>query len=430
MLRRLVIAALLLGPSIASGEDDSLAPLPPVRAISEDGSAPLYGFVGTPRTDGAVLARQVIPARDLSAEGELVDIDIVGDEPPVAVAQSRTVFLNKNGVTLQPGDNNARTNRSTIVQQQTAFPAWNVSATNWNTVVTCMRELFAAWDIRIVDTDPGNVPHIEAIFGGAPTLVGMQSNVLGVSPFTTDCSIIENSIVFTFTAGTYQMTPREVCETMAQEVAHSYGLDHVLLASDPMTYLPYNGNRTFKDQLAPCGEDVARDCGINGSVCRANQNSVALLTDRLGIADAIAPLLTITSPPNNATVPPGFQVKASGSDNTGITSATLTIDGVQREQLSGGGPFVFETPPTLTDGLHTVIVELSDGKNFKSDTRTVNVRAGAPPLTDTNDPLADGDVVGGCAAGGAGHAGTLLALLAFTARRRRRPARRRVSPAV
>jgi len=69
---------------------------------------------------------------------------------------------------------------------------------------------------------------------------------------------------------------------MAQEIAHSYGLDHQMTPSDPMTYLPYDGDRTFQDHMASCGEFADRDCGINGSVCRDGQNSVALLTSRLG----------------------------------------------------------------------------------------------------------------------------------------------------
>jgi MYXO-CTERM domain-containing protein len=109
----------------------------------------------------------------------------------------------------------------------------------------------------------------------------LPDNVAGVSPFRTDCSNIDNSIVFTFT----DVLPDDsqvMCEVMAQEIAHSYGLDHQLTPSDPMTYLPYDGDRSFQNTMATCGEFEGRDCGINGSVCRDGQNSVALLTSRLG----------------------------------------------------------------------------------------------------------------------------------------------------
>ncbi|HEU4615886.1 MAG TPA: Ig-like domain-containing protein, partial [Kofleriaceae bacterium] len=349
-----------------------------------------------------------------------------------AVAQSRIIYLNKNGVTLSPGDNDSRTNKSTIVNQTTSIAAWNVSAANWQSTVDCFRDLFARFDVTVVDSDPGNVPHMEAVFGGSPTQVGLPNNVAGVSPFTLDCSIIENSVVFTFT-GAFNFTPREACEIMAQEVAHSYGLDHELLASDPMTYLQYNGNRAFQDQTASCGEDTTRVCGINGSQCRPNQNSVALLRERLGTSDAVAPTMDWSSPANNATVPPGFEVKASGSDNIAVTGAVLKIDGAQTDMQAGAGPFTFVTSTTLAEGTHTVVVEISDGKNIKSETRTVTVQKGAPPPDDTGSGgssgtgggdtggLDNGDIVGGCSAGG-GQATALLALglLGVLTRRRRR----------
>jgi hypothetical protein len=383
-------------------------------------------FVGADRGDGVIMARQVLPA----ATSGMPSLE--GGVLPAVLAQSRVIYMNKNGVTLTPGNNDSRTNRSTIASQSTTLAAWNVSAANWQAVMSCTRDLFARFDVQVVDTDPGNVPHIEAVFGGSPTQLGLPNNVAGVSPFTTDCSIIENSVVFTFT-GAFNFTPREACEIMAQEIAHSYGLDHELLASDPMTYLNYNGNRAFQDQAAACGESTQRPCGINGSTCRPNQNSVTLLKERLGIADAVAPTMAWTSPPNNSTVPPGFEVRASGTDNIAVTAAVLKIDGTQVETKTGPGPYTFVTSPTLAEGQHTVIIEISDGKNIKSEARTVTVKKGAPPPADTgsgsaggtgdsdDEALDNGNIVGGCAAAG-GQAGVLFALgfLAALTRRRRR----------
>jgi hypothetical protein len=418
------LGALLLVPTVAAADGRQLY-------LDAAGEAALLDFVGSDRGDGVVMARQVLPASDSPI------VHGIGDGgPKSALALSRIVYLNKNGVTLSPGNNDSRTNRSTIVNATTSIPAWNVTAANWTATVTCMRELFAPFDVQIVETDPGNVPHMEAVFGGSPTQVGMPNNVAGVSPFTLDCSVIENSVVFTFT-GAFTFTPREACEIMAQEVAHSYGLDHELLASDPMTYLQYNGNRSFKDQTASCGESTARNCGINGSVCRPNQNSVTLLKERLGNAgDLVAPMMNWASPSNNATVPPGFEVKASGSDNVAVTGAILKIDGTQTDMQTGAGPFTFVTSATLAEGPHTIIVEISDGKNIKSETRMVTVQKGAPNPDGSgsgsgggggggtggdDEDLDNGDIVGGCAAGG-GSAGLVFALgLLFGVTRRRRP---------
>jgi MYXO-CTERM domain-containing protein len=420
-----VLGALVLVPSIAAADG------PRQTWLDAAGEASVFDFVGESRPDGRVMARQVLPVPDSPV------VSGIGTGPSQAVAQSRIIYLNKNGVTLAPGNNDARTNRSTIVTQTTTFAPWNVSATDWQATVSCFRDLFARFDVQVVDTDPGNVPHIEAVFGGSPTQVGLPNNVAGVSPFTLDCSIIENSVVFTFT-GAFQFTPRDACEIMAQEVAHSYGLDHELLASDPMTYLQYNGNRAFQDQTASCGESTARPCGINGSTCRANQNSVTLLRERLGTADAVAPTIAWSSPANGATVPPGFEVKASGTDNIAVTGAVLKIDGAQADMQSGPGPYTFATSATLAEGQHTIVVEISDGKNVQSETRTVTVKKGAPPPNDTgsggsgggdDDALDNGDIVGGCTAGG-GQAGALFAfgmLLALSRRRRRQgPATRQI----
>ncbi|HVK84605.1 MAG TPA: hypothetical protein VM513_10890 [Kofleriaceae bacterium] len=255
---------------------------------------------GPPSVNDLVFARQVL------------------DPPPAAftagaprVAQSRVIYLNKNGVTLIPGNNDARIDRSSIAKQTTAIPAWTPSAQTWTETVTCMREMFARWDVTVTDEDPGDVPHIEAVFGGTPSLLGLAPTTAGIAPFTKDCGIIENAIVLTFT----KILPEDaqmVCEIMAQEVAHAYGLDHEMLAPDPMSYIDYDGDRAFQDQDAACGEREARPCGIGGNVCRETQNSVALLGERLGRAGS--------SSSGGSQVPPGSSISSPLDDEGGCAA--------------------------------------------------------------------------------------------------------------
>ena len=406
----LVGTVLLLAPAVA-GADVA------VHALKVPGTASYGEIVAGPATiNDLQFARQLLPPN--------------GNGGPTALAISKTIYLNKNGVTLQPGNNDSRTNRSTLASQATTIAPWNVSATTWTATVDCMKELFAPFDVTVTDVDPGQTPHVEAVFGGSPGQLGMPSGVAGVSPFTNDCGIIDNSIVFTFT-NVIPADARLACEIMAQEVAHSYGLDHELLASDPMTYLDYTGNRSFKNQVASCGEDVARPCGINGSTCRANQNSVALLTERLGpkTGDAVPPSGTIASPATNATVPPGFSVYVNATDNVAVLGATLYIDGTQADMQSGAGPFTFATSSTLAEGSHTLKVDVTDGSNVvTTQAVTVTVKKGAAPPTPpggTTDPTGtggdDSEITGGCAAGGSGGGGLLLglALAGLVVRRRR-----------
>jgi uncharacterized protein (TIGR03382 family) len=240
-------------------------------------------------------------------------------------AESRTIYLNRDGGLLIPGDNDSVQNTSSIVEQPTYMNGWSIDDDDWQTTVDCMKEIYAPFDVTITEDDPGDVPHIEAMFGGAPTDVGLPSNVAGVSPFTTDCAIIEHSIVFAFT-DVLNDDPRTVCEVMAQEVAHSFGLDHELLASDPMTYLDYSGERTFQDTMAFCGEYGGRMCGISGSTCRTKQNSVELLTERLGARPG-AP----TPPGTGSNTDPGdddddgLRSGVTGGCNTGGGGGSLAL---------------------------------------------------------------------------------------------------------
>ncbi|HEY4242689.1 MAG TPA: hypothetical protein VGM88_22890 [Kofleriaceae bacterium] len=198
-------------------------------------------------------------------------------------AQSRIFYLSRDPLQLRPGDNDATAGTSSVATQETVVGGWDIDDDSWQQTVSCIRDMYSRWDVTVTDQDPGDVPHILAHIGGSPEDLGLDDTVAGISPFTTDCGIIENSIVFTFT-DVLDDDPQYICEVMSQEIAHSFGLDHEMLAPDPMTYLDYAPPRSFQDEDASCGEYEPRDCGVNGSVCRASQNSVQLLTERLGLA--------------------------------------------------------------------------------------------------------------------------------------------------
>jgi len=357
----------------------------------------------------------------------------------------RIIYLNHNGATLTAGYSDSVNDVSSLVNSTTQYPAWNVSSSQWNQVVNCVKDLYAPFDITVTDTDPGNVDHIKAMVGGYPQDVGFQQGVGGVSPFS--CGIIDRSIVFIF-AEVYQGDLRGVCETVAQETAHSYGLDHEHLCEDPMTYLYGCGNKTFQDVDAQCGEYSARTCQCGGST----QNSVQMIMAASGPAgpgDAIAPNVSITQPANNATVEPGFAVRANASDNVQVTQVQLFVDG-NLAATKTSAPWSFTTDSGLADGSHSIKVRASDGTNTSdaSINVTVNPTSNPPPNDpppndpppDPNDPNNPGDpppndtppgdtqpgdsapLVGGCSStsgtGGLPQAFALLLMIGLIARRR------------
>jgi uncharacterized protein (TIGR03382 family) len=249
----------------------------PQQAIKPEGTAgPLEFVANGPGARGFGFARQVLSVTERSAR--------VASQQ----AQSRVLYLNREGAILRPGDNDSSRDRSSIVSLPVLVGGWDVDDDTWSETVDCIAELYARFDVTVTDEDPGEVPHIEAVIGGHPADVGLPDDVAGVSPFMTDCSTIERSTVFTFT-DVLPDDPRTVCEVTAQEIAHSFGLDHERLPADPMTYLDYVGDRSFQDEMASCGEFSDRACGINGNTCRQRQNSVALLELRLGKRDIDEP---------------------------------------------------------------------------------------------------------------------------------------------
>lgn len=310
-----------------------------------------------------ITARQWVPETAQQSFAER------GSDAASQLAQSRVIYLNHTGAQLQPASSNdARQNKSTIASKNVTIPAWQVSDAMWKDTVQCVRDVFAPFAVKIVTDDPGNVPHIQAIFGGSGTMLGLAKGVVGISPFNSTCTTIENSIVFTFTDD-LPANARTVCEVMAQEIAHSYGLDHELLASDPMTYLPYKGNRWFQDQTAACGEKEARPCGINGSTCRAQQNSVQLLRERLGVADPTGPTGSVMAPAEGELVSSDFDISVNADDNIAVSSVEFFVDDVSIGSALSA-PYNF-TAENIAAGPHTITAVVTD--QARNITRTSSV---------------------------------------------------------
>lgn len=426
LLTKLSLTAALVVPSLAQAETRVTSPRP-------EQAPAVAGLDITVNPRGYLTARQALvvdPGTTVAPP----------DGQPTALMASRYIYLNKNGVTLTPGNNNSGNNRSTLVNGTSSVPAWNVSATGWQQVVGCVQELFAPFAVTVSDQAPAaGVRHLEAVFGGTAqdVIPDAPQGVLGVSPFTTDCNIIEDSIVFTFTTSAVQYLGndyREICEIAAQEIAHSVGLDHVLNASDPMTYLTYNGNRSFKSGAVQCGEDTPRQCGLVNQgfpACRANQDSVGLLGARLGLAPGgggggtdLPPTIAITSPGNDDVVPPGFTVYADADDDTAVVRVELFVDGAL-VATDTSAPYQFDAPDSLVDGDHEVQVVAFDAAGESTTTINVQVQAGADPI----DPPTGGGggstdpqtITGGCSSSGhpAGVGLLGLALIGLIRRRRR-----------
>jgi hypothetical protein len=194
---------------------------------------------------------------------------------------SKVIFMERRAVELKPGDDYAAQGVSSVLQNAGNKPvrtrAFSGGDAKWKSIMTCVKQMFAPFDVAVTDERPRDDQFLMVLVGGKPGDIGVTDghHVSGLAPF--NGAVIPRAVVFAF-AATVNNDVRAVCETVAMEVAHAYGLDHEYHCKDVMTYLRGCGTKTFVDFDAPCGEGKKRACE-GGS---KTQNSFRRLADVLG----------------------------------------------------------------------------------------------------------------------------------------------------
>jgi len=289
---------------------------------------------------------------------------------------SHTLYLNDcmpNGCTVTPGTDSSLTNRSSIPDTTVVLDKYPHGTEHWNSLVQCVKDTFAPFDIEIVTTDPGaSVPHHEVMIGGSDTELNPQLSAGGVAPFISCNAQRNNGLSFVFPAQTSNLN--YLCAAVVQEATHVWGLDHELNAKDPMTYLDLGSLKRFQNNDAKCGEELnsPRNCRCTQNNQRVTQNSFRYMINTFGLKPGIAdPMLEITTPKDGAWVKPGFPIGAVLTSPLDAVSADIKIDGTSAGNLMMA-PFVINAPTTVPGGDHMVSVTGNDAGD-RSATATVNV---------------------------------------------------------
>lgn len=332
------------------------------------------------------------------------NVPMYGDTAVFATSPTKILFINPctNGCKVKPGngdDNRQTPDVSQIAQQATTLSKYPRDATHWAAVMSCLKDVYKAWNITITDQDPGAAAHYEVIVTGSSAVALMGSNgngVGGVAPLgCTDIgscdAYIANTVVYDF-ASSWQgaSADNEDCSTIAQEIAHTWALDHVVDKTDPMTYNPYSGRRYYHNNEA-CGSDcqggqspLQLTCtGSNDSTAThacygtgvTTQNELDTINALFGPAgassDTTPPVVMITSPADGSAVTPGFMVRTTITDNVSVARAELRLDG-SLVQTQTAFPYTFTTANTLAAGQHTIeVTAYDDAGNSAKDTATV-----------------------------------------------------------
>jgi MYXO-CTERM domain-containing protein len=340
---------------------------------------------------------------------------------PAGTVPYNTIFLNScrpNGCVVRSGNPDSRNDTWGINGQHTLTKFPYDDAT-WNAVVDCMKDTFSPFGVNITTTDPGTANHFEIMIAGSPGDLGMSAGIGGISPF--NCSpYINNSLVFDF-AAVWQGNVEEMCSTAAQEIAHSFALDHTTVASDPLTYFSYNKRRYFQNAPEQCGSDCVGGQAPNGATCTgansqnhtcacsgvtgAMQNPTAIMTGLFGAGTPVLPTVKITKPLTGAAVQPGFAVNATATDISGIDHVELRVDS-QLVLTLRTMPYAFNAPMALAAGTHHVEVTAYNNHMVSSKTN-IDVYIGEPCTKPADCPDTTQTCVGGRCVPGPGTQGGL-----------------------
>jgi uncharacterized protein (TIGR03382 family) len=328
---------------------------------------------------------------------------------------THTIFLNRcaSGCTVRVGSSNS-INDTWPINANSVLTPFMYSDAVWTQVVSCVKTVFAPFDVTITDVDPGSAAHFEVMVAGRPADVGMASNIGGIAPFNCSSQFISNALVFDF-ANVWQGNVNEICSTAAQEIAHAWTMDHVTEPSDPMTYNSYSGMRLFKDGVQ-CGSDCVNGQAPFGQTCSGQnhtctcsgnniQNDVQIITALFGAGTPMPPVVTITSPAANASVEPGFPVRTTVTSVFGVSKVELRVDNTLTSTITSA-PYVFNAPTSLGQGSHHVEVTAYDVESMTGKA-AIDVVVGKPCGQPSDCPNQTDTCVGGRCVPGPGVQGGL-----------------------
>jgi len=383
-----------------------------------------------------------------------VGADLEGPRAPMR----RVLYLNFDGVDLQwcgPDEDDPHGNCSTIFQG-VVLPYQGDAAARAAVVQTVTADL-ADFDVVVTTERPADdIDYdMEMIGQWSP---GGSFGFLGIAP-KIDCFDGDGGDV-SFTLDPPTLQPPDTAKVVLQELAHTWGLEHVDSTGDLL--FPNVGNAPdpkFEDQCSPityeppqCPRQHAPNCP------EGEQNSWQEMLTLFGPRqpDEVAPTLSIVSPSDGAHVPNDFHLVLELHDDIAPQVFATSIEFVEgfTSDVDLAGPGVFPIALTdVADGVWTVRVTTADPSgNESAQEITITVGQGEPPAVDdsgeagtsdgadttgtddgiadddgstgtgTGEPATEGDDGCGCRQPGPSRLSAIALVLAIATYRRRRRA--------
>jgi hypothetical protein len=331
------------------------------------------------------------------------------DAPPPLTAQPGVLFVNFDGGDMNGcgwGNNDPKNNCS-VIFQGTVLP-YSGDAGLRAAVVQYIRKDFEDFNIKVTDIRPGNDVDYDMEMVGdwnpAP-----QGGFAGVAP-SIDCfNQTGGEVSFTLD---YTGSAGGIAKAVLQEVAHTWGLEHVESEGD-LLYPTTAGvsDPTFQDECfqivvlnqnnqptpsdGECTQQHQQFCNSGDQ-----QNSYRELLQIFGdhVPDLSPPTLSIVNPAQGAELEGPFDLEINAADEQSPQILELTID--------GQGPSAFKLDaqhyPSPSDlkfplkglaaGAYTISVTAVDEEGNKSDAKVDFTIVGAPAPTTDGDDTSGGEI--------------------------------------
>ena len=160
-----------------------------------------------------------------------------------------------------------------------------------------------------------------------------------------------------------------LCNAIAHEAGHVYGLSHSLDARDPMTYMQLTQPKQWTNSEQTCGTETPQNCRCFPDT----QNSFRYLMNTFGLAPGLAAAeVAIVTPQDGRWVKPGFGVSATFTTPLQTLEASMAIDnGTQQEAQNG--VLAWNAPAAIGPGEHRVTVTATDYAD-RTSTQTITVK--------------------------------------------------------
>ena len=290
------------------------------------------------------------------------------------------IFVNFDGANLTSGFDDSKNNVTQIGQLAGSFAAYG-DGSKRDAVMQAVQADWADFNVFVTESRPNSGDYTMNMTGPTNPFGG---GVLGIAPLDCNDSQTHNNITYAFHSENDGFSAAVTATTVGQEVAHSYGLEHVDEPGDIMN--PYNagGDASFTDQCiqivqsVSCGAQHSAQCGSQTS-----QNSYQELLALFGPStpDTALPTVQIVSPVDGQEFAIGsdFTIEVDAADDVGVQEIVLFNNGAQIE-TDTDEPWGWDVT-NVPEGEYEFYVEATDlaGNNAQSNVVTVVVTADPDP---------------------------------------------------